>query len=316
MKHKSILLFVLISTFFSSCSFGFKPNLTQSILLIKDKDGLYIFDFATKKEQLIFKANDKQVFLDEPYSLNNDTLIVGVKGELIFNSLVDSLSDSEGSKYSKDYYSIDLRTYKYWISKKIFYEVIGHNLLKIRTQHLKSDGQIIIQEDTSMTLKSTYSTYKGITYNSDKPRFYTSYTSGDKVVFNRSGNIYLVDNKDTSILVKFSGNFDPKFGSGYYQPRLDPNNQYVIFSYLPGFMNFKEDMTLQRIDLKTKKIDVLKEGQFNDTYFSNDSKFLLFKRNERKGTNNTWISNIYVLDLVTLKKYKISEAYSAFWIKK
>jgi len=49
--------------------------------------------------------------------------------------------------------------------------------------------------------------------------------------------------------------------------------------------------------------------------FSNDGNFLLFRRNEREGSNDTWQSDIFILDLHNGEEYKIANAYSAQWSK-
>ena len=166
-----------------------------------------------------------------------------------------------------------------------------------------------------MRLEGSTSSYKGITYNNSKPRFFSQSILGDKSVFSLKGNIYLTQKSDTILLVKYDGQFDPTFGSGYYQPVLDPTGTYALFSYLPGFMNFKEKNSLQKVDIKTKKVSVIKNGEFYDLSFSENGQFLLFQNNERQGVNNTWISDIYILDLATNEDKKIGEAYSASWRK-
>lgn len=114
-------------------------------------------------------------------------------------------------------------------------------------------------------------------------------------------------------MVEYEGNFDPKFGSGYSQPQLDPTGQFVIFRYLPSFINFKEFASLQKVDIKTKRREVVKIGEFNTPTFSADGKSILFKRDQKEGKLNTWISKIYLLELTTLKERKIGDAYSAQW---
>ena len=315
MRHISIILTILITTLIS-CSSGLKPILNQSIYLIKDKDGLYLYDYKSQTEKLIFKASDNQVFLDEPILINNDTLTFGIKGELVFNSQNDTNSFVEGETYSKIYYSKLSSSDKCWISKEIFYEIIGHDTLKIKTQKFNSNGEVTFDSDTSMRFRGTSTTYKGVTFNYFKPRFYTIHTNHDKSVFSLRGNIYLAQGGDTTLLVEFKGNFDPKFGSGYFQPQLNPSNTYVVYRYLPGFLNLEGRPSLQRIYLNSKKTEIIKKGDFVSPSFSDDGNFILFKRNERQGKKGTWISDIYLLDLTSLKEKKISEAYSATWIIK
>jgi len=304
-------LTILILTFATllSCT-GLTSQPKQSIYLFKDKDGLYLYDPTTDKEKIIYKASDNQVFLDEPFQLSNDTLTFGFSGELTFT---DTSDYSEGQKYYNDYFSVDLNSGKNWLSRKILYEVIGHTTLNIKTLSVDINGKTSVLSDTSMMFQGSSSTSKGITYNNFKPRFFSKQSLGDKSVFSLRGSIYYTYKSDTTLLVEYKGHFDPKFGSGYFQPQLDPTGQYAVFRYLPGFMNFKEDASLQKVNVQTKKTEILKTGDFDKPTFSADGKFILFKRDQKQGKSNTWISKIYLLDLTTMKELKISNAYSAQW---
>ena len=87
----------------------------------------------------------------------------------------------------------------------------------------------------------------------------------------------------------------------------------MIFSYLLGYTDSKEKLSLQRIDLATKDVRKIKDGAFGSPTFSKVGNFLLFKRNQRKRKNDTWLSSIYVLDLRTNIEQKIGEANIASW---
>jgi len=305
------LIKIILTTFIlSSCSNGLSNKPTQTILLFKDKDGIYQFDPITEKEKIIYKATDKQIFLEEPYRLLNDTLTFGIKGDLTFT---DTTNYSIGEKYYKDYFSVDLKSGENWLSKRILYEVSDYNKLKIKTQIFDKKKDIISQKDSSTIFKGTSTTYKGVVYNDFIPRFYSESAIGDKKVFSRRGCIYLIERNDTTKIVDYKGNFDPKFGSGYFQPQLDPTGKFVVYRYLPVFLNFKENSTLERIDLRTKKITRIKKGDFCKPTFSKDGKFILFRRNEKQGKNDIWYSEIYILELETNKEWKIGEAYVAYW---
>jgi hypothetical protein len=282
---------------------------TQTILLFKDKDGIYEYDPIKKNEKIIYKATDNQVFLDEAYKIINDTLTFGLKGELTYS---DSINYSAGEIYFKDYISVSLESGNNWLAQKILYQVLDHKL-KIITQTFNSKGDMSSQSDTTLLFKSSSSSYKGITYNQFEPRFFSKSTVGNKTVFSLRGRIFLVEKLDTTILVEYQGNFDPKFGSGYFQPQLDPRGEFAVFRYLPGFMNFKESPYLLQIDLITHNVTKIKKGIFGNPTFSKDGQFLLFNRNQRQGNKNTWISDILILEFKTKKEWKIGESYTASW---
>lgn len=294
-----------------SCAAGLTSKPKQSVYLFKDKDGLYLFDPATEKEKIIFKATEKQVFLDEPLKINGDTLTFGIKGELVFSE--KSPTESEIERYFNDYYSVNMKTGENWLSGKILYEIRGHSTLNIKVLSSEISGKTKVLSDTSMIYKGSSTTSKGVVYNTFEPRFFSQHSIGDKSVFSLRGSIYYTDKSDTTLLVEYKGHFDPKFGNGYFQPQLDPTGQYAVFRYLPGFMNFEEDASLHKVNIQTKKTEILKTGDFNDPTFSADGKFILFSRGKKVWELNTWINNIYLLELTTLKEHKIGNAYSAQW---
>jgi hypothetical protein len=285
----------------------------QSVYLFKDKDGLYRYDFKNQKETLVLKAGKGQIFLEEPCKFLRDTLIIGIKGGFSRNK---NIVNDEKEIYYNDYCDVDLRTGEHWISKKIFYETrMQGETLKMTTQFFARNGKLSTVKDSLMKFESGESSYKGAVFNTAGPRFFSKSTVGDKTVYSLRGNIYLAEKGDTTLLVKFEGHFDPKFGSGYLSPKVDPTGSYALFVYAPGAFHFFERESLQRIDLKTKKVTTVLYGAFTGMTFSNDGNFLLFRRNEREGPNDTWQSDIFILDLHNLKEHKIGNAYSAQWSK-
>jgi len=292
-----------------SCNSGQKKEPQQSVFLFKDKDGLYLYDFIKRKDTVVFKASSKQIFLDEPCAFSGDTLQFGFRGEYNYPNERNTL---KGDTYYKIYYSLNIKTGNNWISKKVFYETTENDTLKITTQFFAPDGTLISTKDSSTKYEGLSSTYKGITFNDNEPRFFSKSKVGNKSVYSLRGNVYLTDQTDTTLLVKFDGQFDPKFGSGYFQPRLEPKANYALVTYLPGFMNFSEP-SLKKVDIKTKDVSTFCKGDYSDLTFSNDGNFFLFKRNERQGENKTWLSDIYIFDLTTKKQFKIGEADAAQW---
>ena len=308
MREIGNYIWVIIIPIVLSCSNTIARKLTQSIFLFKDKDGLYLYRPELAEEELIFNAKNK-VFLEEPYTLKNDTLTFGIKGTL------NSIKTGEFSRrqsYYKEYYSVDLISGECWISNKVAYEKEDVSV-NMKITKFSPQGEIINIEDSTFIHKRSTSSYKGLIYNNSKHRFFSSHTIGNKSVFSLRGSIYLVDNSDTTLLVGYNGKFDPKLGSGYYQPRIDPKGKYVVFRYLPGFINFEEAPSLQKINLKTRRIEVIKDGIYTDPKFSKEGNYILFQREGKKGKMNTWVSRIYLLNLKTLEEKQISNAYSASW---
>lgn len=310
MLIRNFIILILLFGSLLTCTKRQPTILTQSIFLFKDKDGLYLFDPVAQTEKLVYKTNNNQVFLDQPYELSNNILTFGFRGE---KTLKEKGNYELGENYYTEFYSINLNTNKTWLSKKVLYDVMGHDSLKIKIVNIDTNHKTTVYVQKAEKLSGSSSSYKGIMYNDSKPRFFSSHSIGDKTVFSSEGNIYYINKLDTTLLVKFDGHFDMKFGSGYFEPRLDPKGEYVIFSYLPGFLNMKEKTSLQKINIKDKDIELIKNGDFSNPAFSKDGNFLLFQRNESEGLNNTWASEIYLLDLTTLNEKKISTANSFQW---
>lgn len=311
MHSTRLLIFFIAVLTLWSCNNGQRKEPQQSVFLFKDKVGLYLYDFIKQKDTVIFKANNKQIFLDEPSILSGDTLQFGFRGEYDYPNETNTL---KGHTYYKTYYSLNIKTGSNWISKKVLYETTESNSLKITTQSFAPDGKLIATKDSLTKYEGLSSTYKGITFNDNEPRFFSKSTVGNKSVYSLRGNVYLTDQADTTLLVKFDGHFDHKFGSGYFQPRLDPKANYVLVTYLPGFMSLSKP-SLKRVDIKTKDISTFSNGAYSDLTFSKDGNFFLFKRNERRSNNDTWLSDIYIFDLTTKKEFKIGEADVAQWTK-
>src|SRR6185437_7660258 len=170
----------------------------QDVLLFKDKDGLYLYTSSAAKEKLLFKANDKQIFLDEPYKLVNDVLTFGFAGTITHT--ISGYNSIE--KYHKDYYSVDMKTGKSWLSGKVFYSALDDKLT-IKTRLISSKGDTILAKDSTTTLYSTSSTTHGVVYNNSKPPYPVSRV-GEKSTFSKKGNIYYTEKKDTTLLIKYN----------------------------------------------------------------------------------------------------------------
>jgi len=296
-------------------------NVNQSILLVKDKDGIYLYDPNNYSETVVYKAKKEQVFLNEPMLLKNDTLYFGVLGKIKIKK-DDSLY--LGEIFSNRFYCKDVRNNELWLSKAEVFETFRKpkRLLKKQIISYSPIGDSLVVLDTIVPYNRRSRSYKEIIIgkNEDfKERYYSEHSLGSSKVFSSRGSIYYIENADTTILVKYNGIFDSKWGSGYYQPKICPNNKGVLYRYLPNFAEYlvkgdSVNQSLQIVDLDTKEIEVIKTGIFRDPSFSSDGHFVLFKRNGKKTGNNTWISSIYILDMKTKVEYMVGDAYSAFWI--
>src|SRR6185312_792029 len=178
MKTNLIALFLILSLLNSINSLAQNP--AQDILLFKDKDGLYVYNSSTATKKLLFKANEKQVFLDEPYKLSNDIVTFGFTG--IVTHTISGYNSIE--KYYKEYYSVDMKMGKSWPSGKILYSVLDDKLT-IKTLSISPKGDTTVVKDSTTTLYSSYSNTHGVTYNNPRLPFFSENKVGEKAVFSK-----------------------------------------------------------------------------------------------------------------------------------
>jgi dipeptidyl aminopeptidase/acylaminoacyl peptidase len=305
-----LLIFCLGFILFISCSSRLTSNKltntpTQSVFFFRDKEGIYEYDWATNEEKIVFKATDTQIFREEPCRSANDTLTFALKGILAFDKNHDET-------YFDDYISVDLKSGRTWRSSRTSYEVVSKSIINIASESIDKDGIFTVESKISKTWHNASYTSKGPTYN--ELGLYSTSTVGDQTVFTSKGDLFVVNKSDTTVLINYEGEFDFKFGNGYYQPQISPTGQFVIVRYLPGYEDPKERQSLQRIDLLTKEITKIKDGGYGSPTFSKDGNYILFKRNQRyKRKNRTWLSSVYVLDLRTNEEQKIGKGDIAAW---
>jgi hypothetical protein len=306
MKIFCIYLFVLSGLI--SCRH--KKILSQNIIIFKDKIGIYEYDSKQKKESLIFKANDKQIFLNEGCLFHNDTMTFAIKGDF-------KISHNQGERitqYFKEYYLVNLVTKENWLTKKIFYTQSNNNEVSVKTINYSLTGKVILINDTITESNYSSNGYKNVSFQNYAIGFSKS-SVGEVSVFSQQGSLYIVKKNDTSLLFKFNGHFSSKFQCGFMEPVIDPSCSYAVFMNAPESFSFDtiNRILFQKINLKSKMVSNIKKGVFSDTQFSKNGKFILYKRDETEGDNNTWTSAIYVMDLESLQETKISNGFNAIW---
>lgn len=299
-------------------------NHKNKVVYTVDKEGIYIYDQATKKSEKI--SNLQKDIIDNSLSFINDSVfIIGyrnliihesrnkITGEvlkcpcsssesLVFNGIVKSYKYDRYDIYENYFKAINIRSKDTWLFKSIKYEHKENDTLTIRTTFFEKNGEITSIKDTkSRSTRHSSSSDDFNTFYSD--RFYSeSNIVNSKQVFTRRGNLYLRENGFETLLVEFEGNFDPKFGSGYYKPSLSKDEEKVAFQVLPGFLG--KDFYIVEYDLKTKSKTTITNGFFEPKY-SLDGIFLLLKKN----------NNIYIHDLRNGQTKKIAKGDNYIWNK-
>ena len=331
----SILNLVIISVVLitqSSCEeLHLKPEL--DFVYSVDKKGVYLHSLKANSDLLIYSTD--KVFLNDYFIVVNDsTLQAGhqsnmrseekdrkVYSKYFYRADGDSTFITDNPPYTvKDKYDyltdsifyIDINSGTNYLVRTIDYEHYEHETLNIKTREFNEFGQLISEKDTSFNCGGTSTSSKGIRF-CDFKRFYSSSEIiQGKTVISKRGDLILKEQETESVLLKFDGNFDPKFGSGYYNPTLSSNGQKVSFQYLAGFL--KSGSCIYEMKLKTKsKTKLVGEG-FSNPLYSPDNRYLLLFSNNRQAKKKTWINDIYILDVKSKTKRKVAEGENYLWV--
>ena len=324
------ILTILLTTQCASVSINTKSDF--QIVYTVDKDGLFLYDLKTGKEKKIYSTD--QVFLDENMEFLSDSiLIIGHQGKsreeekerLVYSKylyradgdstfITDNPPYKTFDKYSyltETFFSINLNSCSNYKYKTIEYEHIEHTTLNIKTTLFDSKGQIASEQDTTILCSGTSSSSKGIKFCDFERYFAKSDLVKGKQIFSRRGDLFITNKIDTTLLLKFDGHFDPKFGSGYYSPTISPDGKRVSFQYLAGFL--KSGSAIYEMDIETKKQNELIGESYFRPIYSPDGQKLLIAKNQRQARENTWINTIYVLDIETGKTRKIGNGSEYLW---
>jgi hypothetical protein len=251
------------------------------------------------------ETKQRKVYSKYLYRADGDSTFITDNPPYTTEDNYDYLTDS--------IYHINVKTSKSFLATIKDYEHYEHKTLKIRTRNFDPIGNLISEKDTSFACGGRSSSLKGIRF-CDFTRFYEeSETVLGKTIVSERGDLILQDGNSNSVLLKFDGHFDPKFGSGYYNPTLSSDGRKTSFQYLAGFL--KSGSCIYEMDIGTKsKTKLIGEGYFNPVY-SPDNKFLLLFSDNRQSKENTGINDIYIFDIATKTKKKIGQGDNYLWIK-
>ena len=308
----------------------------NSVIYSVDKAGLYQYDQST--DQTIKIADLNEVFIDNSLIFINDSVVViGYRGQeikeardkvtgerlecpcsssdsLIVQGIVGSYKYDRYTLYRQTFQAININDKEKWLYQTVDYEHKEMDSLTVTTSNFKQNGDTASVTDTVYRCNGISYSSNGLTFCQSE-RFYSESNSvNDKQVYSRRGNLYLKENGKETLLLEYDGNFDPKFGSGYYQPTLSPDGEKVAFRYLAGFL--KSGSGLFELDLKTMdKREITNDDYFRPIY-SSDGNYLLLGKNQRQDkSNQTWINDIYILDLNNNQTKKIGKGDLFIWKK-
>lgn len=304
MRLIKIIFSSFIFTTIFSCETQIKSDFQFAYTV--DKKGVYLYSLTDNKSNAIYKTD--KVFLDKYFKqINDNTLQVGHQSEM-------QKEQKNNYDYLRDsIYHINLKTKKSFLATVIDHKHYDNMILEIITRNFNEYGKLISEKDTSYVCNRTSISSQGIEFCNFKRYYGESETILGKTIITEDGDLILKEGNKKSVLLKFDGHFDPKFGSGYYNPTLTSDSKKTSFQYLAGFFN--NGSCIYEMDIETKiKTELIGEGFFNPLY-SPDNKLLLLFSNNRQSKGNTWIKDIYIFDIETKRKKKIGIGENYLWIK-
>ena len=326
------LVFVLLSTQCAVVSETDKSaGSNLQLVYTIDREGAFLYDLKTGKERKIYTTDQR--FLNKEMEFLNDSIFMvshqssrreEEKKRLVYSKYMyigdgDSTFITNNPPYktvdkhvylTETYFAINVNTGSAIKYKTIDYEHIDHSVLKIKMTLFDHTGKITQVQDTTVVSGSESITYKGTNFQPHERYFSVSEHINQRQVFSREGNLYLVEREDTSMLLKFHGTFDPKFGSGYYNPTLSPDGKNVTYQYLAGFL--KKGSAIFEMNIETKKKQELLDANYFRPRYSPDGKKLALAENQRQ-SKGEWINSIYIYDLQTGKIEKAANGSAYFW---
>jgi len=309
----SILLIVILV---SSCAAKEEELPDQAILLFKDTNGLYNYDLKTDSEKLMYKLDPAEFFTNDPVIFSGNKIALRIFKRKLYTKEEFYKRPKSSASRTFVYRTIllDTNTLHHRLTEKTVYDLFSDgNFLQRKTRY-DTAGKLVSEKDSLFVASSYSQSQNGIYFNTTFSRFAGISTIGNQTVYSFEGNLYKVDNKnkDTSLLLKYPVGFSRKLSCSFFCPVISPTGRSAVFIYAPDFTTpFDGENVLMSIDLTSGNTAFLKSGMFRRLEFSNDGRFLLYN----KYMEDDIASNIYILDLQTLKEKKIGEAEKANWVK-
>ena len=306
MRAFNQLMFMFILLFHIGCKSDLHSDL--QFVFSTDKEGVSIVSLSDNSSKSIYKTNS--IFINDYFMFINDSILqIGHQ-----SGLTSDKNETKVEYITDTIKNINIQTGANYISKIIDYEHYEHSTLSLQTKIFNEKGEIISNKDTSYACAATINSSKGLKFCSPK-RFYSiSETITGKTIISDRGDLIIQNKNNKKILLKHNEPFDPKFGSGFYNPTLSRDGLNTSFQYLAGFL--KSGSCIYEMNLKTKsKTKLIGEG-YSKPLYSPDNKLLLLFSNEREAKANTWIKTISIINIETKMIYGSETGENYLWVPK
>jgi hypothetical protein len=317
-----IFLYLLLFTVLLSCTTQKNENsavIIEDVLIAFSEDGKGVFIYSpdSKKTEQVLEL--KKTFL--PYSLefqNDFTLNIGYKGEQFeevrekktgillecpctpedsnyINGVYKNYKFNRHEIYNENYITIDLYSKKFHEHKSIKFTHIEFDTLKIDTSFFDQNGLKVMTKDTVFQCSQSSRSYKQRKF-CEPERFYSkSNKVNGKTVYSRNGNLYLTWLNTDTLLLESQNHFDPKFGTGYYEPNLSADGKSLLFRKLGGLSLFGDNGKLIEMDIVTREVKTVLDQTCISPQYSSNGKFIVYQ----------YKKEIYLYEIATKKKKKV-----------
>lgn len=306
----------------------YKPDFTfrHKFAYTVDGAGIYFFDLQTHIDRKIFKTarpflanslvnlNDSEISIsvrtvvqefnldkilredtDPKYIIENNK-----KTEVtVFGAYADKNVDTAViSKYIDSTYTVNIYKGSYYVTKTKETIIRFSSSTVITTLY----NPLGITKDTTVETKPTQTEEK----ETNKYTFIN--TVDDKKVYVYDRKIYMVENKDTSRLVKIK--YDFVFFDGM---NLSKDAKKIIYSYRE--MSIKIKYRLCEYDIETKKSQLIAKEFFENLQYTTDHKLVLMRNYHKQHTDRKPLYSIFVLDPSTKQKRNLCTGNDYVWIE-
>lgn len=276
-------------------------DVVESIFFINPCEGIYEYDVMTDESRLIFSHKEEDLLLEQPIEYENGEVLIGLR---------DRKKERKGILFYSKFYNTERE-----LIKTIHYQKKANDsLLRVI---IYFDGRDRVEETLEDCNPNNIFWNTALDYKCERrPRFYAEdYSRQGKKVYSLHGDICISSDTGDVCIIAFDRQFDPKFGSGYYQP-LFLNENEILVRKMPGFLVFKEKPALYKYNIVTKEKTLFVEGAYSDIQLSQNKKYLLYSKHNflrnfsREKCNDR---DIYLMNIQTKKSKLIGSGNYLKW---
>lgn len=321
----------------------FKPETSSLLTFVGEGNEIKVWNAVTNKTTVIADLNDEirinQISFSDSNTVNysvfhrptklavlketGDTLVCPCSedDEYIVNGIVASDRYDQIEYYMDTVRAISIADGLIWIDKIIKYQHTDNMNVLIETTTFDVNGEVLSKKDSSYTCESVSNNNIRCQCQKRIPDRHTMYsqseTQNGTYFFTRNGHLYKSKSKVEDLFFEYTGEFEYKFGRGYYHPTLNYDASKAVVAYSEtGFYTGLSDVpsALLLIDVQTKEVDTISNDNLQFPVFSTNGEFIVTTRNPLAFVDQEQEIRIY--DLQNDKHINLGVGYLPIWFDK